>query len=88
LSVLVLEAGTDIDFRMFLKRLGPMEEACPLLVLHGNCGITTDLNHPDSIPSCLSTIRHESLELGLRNTMPRHDIIEILPKYHLCSSIF
>jgi hypothetical protein len=56
-----------------------MEEARPLLVLHGNCGITTAVNHPDSIPVCLSTIRHESLELRLRNTMPCHDIIEVLP---------
>jgi hypothetical protein len=77
--VLVLEVSTDIGFRMLFKGLGPMEEARPLLVLHGNCGITTAVNHPDSIPVCLSTIRHESLELRLRNTMPCHDIIEVLP---------
>jgi hypothetical protein len=85
--VLVLEVGTDIGFCILLKGLGPMEEARPLLVLHGNCGITTAVNYPDSIPVCLSTICHESLELGLRNTVPCHDIIEVLLEYHLSSSI-
>jgi hypothetical protein len=85
--VLVLEVGTDIGFRMLFKGLGPMEEARPLLVLHGNRGVTTAVYHPDSILVCLSTVRHESLELGLRDTMPCHNIIEVLPKYHLSSSI-
>jgi hypothetical protein len=85
--VLVLEVGTDIGFCMLFKGLGPMEEAHPLLVLHGNRGVTTAVYHPDSILVRLSTVRHESLELGLRNTVPCHDIIEVLPKYHLSSSI-
>jgi hypothetical protein len=85
--VLVLEVGTDIRFRMLFKGLAPMEEARPLLVLHGNRGVTTAVYHPDNIPVHLSTVRHESLELGLRNTMPCHNIIEVLPKYHLSSSI-
>jgi hypothetical protein len=85
--VLVLEVGTDIGFRMLFKGLGPMEKACPLLVLHGNRGVTSVVNHPDSILVCLSTIHHESLKLRLWNTVPCHDIIEILPEYHLCSSI-
>jgi hypothetical protein len=85
--MLVLEVGTDIGFRMLFKGLGPMEEARPLLVLHGNCGITTTIYHPDSIPVCLSTIRHESLELRLWNTVPTHDIIQVLPENHLRSSI-
>jgi hypothetical protein len=86
-SVLVLEVGTDIDFRMLFEGLGPMEEVGPLLVLHGNCGVTTAIYHLDSIPVRLSIVRHESLELGLRNTMPCHNIIEVLPKYHLSSNI-
>jgi hypothetical protein len=77
----------DIGFHMLFKGLGPMEEAGPLLVLHGNCGITTAVNHLDSILVCLSTIRHESLKLRLWNTMPCHDISQILPEYHLRSSI-
>jgi hypothetical protein len=85
--VLVLEVGTDIGFRMLFKGLGPMEEARPFLVLHGNCGVTAAVNQPDSIPVCLSTIRHESLEFGLRNTVPCHDIIQVLLEYHLRSSI-
>jgi hypothetical protein len=72
---------------MLLKGLGPVEEARPLLVLHGNCGITTVVYHLDSILVRLSTVRHESLELGLRNTVFCHKIIEVLPKYTMSSSI-
>jgi hypothetical protein len=85
--VLVLEVSTDMGFRMLFKGLGPMEEARPLLVLHGNCGVTTAINHPDSILVCLSTIRHESLELRLWNSVPTHNIIQVLPENHLHSSI-
>jgi hypothetical protein len=87
LSVLVLEVGTDIGFRMLFKGLGPMEEARPLLVLYRNRGVITAVYHPDSIPLRLSTVYHESLELELRDTLPCHNIIEVLPKYHLSSSI-
>jgi hypothetical protein len=83
----VLQVGTDIGFCMLFKGLGLIEEACPLLVLHGNCGVTTAVYHPDSILVRLSTVRHESLELGFGNTVPYHNIIEVLPKYHLSSSI-
>jgi hypothetical protein len=85
--VLVLEVGTDIGFRMLFKGLGPMKEARPLLVLHGHCGVTTAINHPDSIPICLGTIRHESLELRLWNTVPTHNIIQVLLENHLRSNI-
>jgi hypothetical protein len=84
--VLVLEVSKDIRFRMLFKGLGLMEKARPLLVLHGNRGITIAVYHPDSILVCLSTVCHESLELGLRNTLPCHNIIEVLPKYSLRSS--
>jgi hypothetical protein len=68
--VLVLEVGTDIGFRMLFEGLGPVKEAGPLLVLHRNRGVTTATYHPDSTPVRLSTVRHESFELGLRNTVP------------------
>jgi hypothetical protein len=87
LAVQVLEVGTDIHFRMLFKGLGPMEKASLLLVLHGNRGITTAVYHPDNILICLSMVRHEFLEFGLRNTVPCHNIIEVLPKYNLSSSI-
>jgi hypothetical protein len=72
---------------MLFKGLDPMEEAGPLLVLHGNHGITTAVYYPDNILVCLSTVHHESLELGLRNTVPCHQIIKVLPKSHMSSSI-
>jgi hypothetical protein len=83
----VLEIGTDIGFRMLFKGLGLVEEARPLLVLHGNRGVTTAVYHPENIPVCLSTVHHESFELGLRDTVPCHDIIQVLPEDHLRSSI-
>ena len=73
--MLVLEVGMDVGFGMFFKELGPIEEVGPLLVFHGNCGVTTIVNHPDSIPVCLSTIHHESLELWLWNIVLCYDII-------------
>ena len=82
-----LEVSTDICFRMLLKGLGLVEEACPLLVLHRNRGNTTTVYHPDNILVRLNTVRHESLELGLRNIVFCHKIIEVLPKYTLSSSI-
>jgi hypothetical protein len=78
----------DIRFHMLLKGLGRVEEARLLLVLYGNCGVTTTVCHPDSIPVRLSIVCHESLELGLRNTVLWHNITEVLPKYTLSSSIF
>jgi hypothetical protein len=47
--VLILEVSTNIGFRMLLKELGPMEKARPLLVLHGNRGVTAAVYHLDSI---------------------------------------
>jgi hypothetical protein len=49
--------------------------------------LSNAINHPDSIPVCLSTIRHESLELRLWNTVPCHNIIQVLLENHLRSSI-
>jgi hypothetical protein len=83
----VLEVSTDICFCMLFKELGPMEKTCLLLVLYGNRGVTTAIYYPDSILVHLSTVRHESLELGLRNIVPCHNIIEVLPKYNLSISI-
>jgi hypothetical protein len=53
---MVLEVSTDIGFCMLFKGLGPMEEARPLLVLQGNRGITTAVNHPYSIPVCFRIV--------------------------------
>jgi hypothetical protein len=85
--VLVLEVSTDIRFYMLFNGLGPMEKARPLLVFHGNCGVITAVYHLDSILVRLNNVCRESLELGLRTTVPCHNIIEVLPKYNLSSSI-
>jgi hypothetical protein len=72
---------------MLFKGLNPVEKVSPLLVFYGNRGITTPVYDFDSIPVRLSTIRHESLELGLRNTVLCHNDIEVPPKYTLSSNI-
>jgi hypothetical protein len=77
--VLVLEVNTDNCFRMLIKELGLVEEARSLLVLHWTRSITTAVFDPDSIPVRLSIIRHKSLELGLRDTMLCHNIIQVPP---------
>jgi hypothetical protein len=85
--VLVLEVSTDINLGMLLKRLDLVEEASPLLVLHWNCGVTTAIDDSDSILVCLSIVCHKSLELRLRDTVPCHYGIEVLPKYTLSNRI-
>lgn len=65
-----------------------MKEACPLLILHWNCGVITSIDDPDIIWVLLSTICHKSLELGIRNTMPCQNSIEVLPKKALSSNVF
>jgi hypothetical protein len=85
--VLVLEVSTDIRFCMLFKGLDQVEEACSLLVLHWNHGITTIVYDPDSILVHFSTLCHKSLELGLRDTVLCHNNIEVLPKHTLSSSI-
>jgi hypothetical protein len=84
---LVLEVGTDIRFCMLLKGLDLVEEARSFLILHQNRGITTIVNNPESIPIRLSTVRHKSLELGLRDIVLCHYIIQVLSKYTLSSII-
>jgi hypothetical protein len=77
----------DIRFCMLLKGLDPVENAHPPSVFYWNRGITTAIYDPHSIPVCLSTVHHKSLELGLRDTMLCHNNIQVLPKYTLNSSI-
>ena len=85
--MLVLEVSTDIGFCMLFKGLGPMVEVRLFLVLHENCGVSTAIYHIDSILVRLSTFCQESLEFGLRNIVPWHNIIEVLSKYHLSNII-
>jgi hypothetical protein len=84
--VLVLEIRTFIHFGMLLKGLGLVEEVRPLSVLHWNRGIIIAIYDPDNISVCLSTVRYKSLELGHRDTVLFHNIIQV-PKYTLSSSL-
>jgi hypothetical protein len=69
--LLVLEVNMDIHFRTLFKKLGLVEETCPLLVLHWNCGVTTTVYDPDSIPVRLSIVCHKSFESYNNHALPK-----------------
>ena len=61
-----------------------MEVACLLMAVDWIFNITAIVDNPNCIPLGLSTINHESLELYRTDTMPSHDVVEILLKNDLC----
>jgi hypothetical protein len=81
--VLVLQVVFDIELGMFLQRLGPMEVACYLASIHENLSISRPVDNPHGIPIGLRTVTHESFELRLGNSMPSHDVVEVVPEKHL-----
>ena len=81
--MLFLQAVLDIEFGVFLQRPGPMEVACSLAPIDGNFWISKPIDNPHGIPIGLRTIRHEFFEVRLGNSMPSHDVVEVVPKKHL-----
>ena len=57
-----------------------MEVACPFTAFYRNFATIDNL---DCIPIGLCTIHHKALEIEIWESMPSHDIIEILPKNYL-----
>jgi hypothetical protein len=84
--VLVLQVVLNIELGVFLQRLGPMEVAGSLASIDVNLRISRPVDNSDGIPIGLSTVSHESFEVRLGNSMPSHDVIEVVPEQHL--SIF
>ena len=87
--VLVLQVMLDIEFGVFLQRLGPMEVAGSLAP-NGNLRISGSVDNLHGIPIGLRTVCHESFEMRFGNFMPSHDVVEVVLKKHLrnpCSCI-
>jgi hypothetical protein len=60
-----------------------MEVAGFLASIDGNLRISRPVDNPDGIPIGLRTVSHESFEVGLGNSMPSHDVVEVVPEQHL-----
>ena len=81
--VLVLQVVLDIEFSVFLQRLGPMEVAGSLASINGDLRISRPVDNPHRIPIGLRTVSHETFEVRLGNSMPSHDVVEVVPEKHL-----
>ena len=53
------------------------------MVLDGNLRISGPVDNPHGIPIGLRIVRHESIEMRFGNSMPSHDVVEVVPKEHL-----
>jgi hypothetical protein len=60
-----------------------MEVAGSLASIDGNLRISRLVDNPHGIPIGLRTISHESFEVRLGNSMPSHDVVEVVPQQHL-----
>jgi hypothetical protein len=60
-----------------------MEVAGSLASIDGNFRISRPVDNPDGIPIGLRTVSHESFEVRLGNSMPSHDVVEVVPEQHL-----
>ena len=81
--VLVLQVVLDIEFSVFLQRLGPMEVAGSLASINGDLRISRPIDNPHRVPIGLRTVSHEPFEVRLGNSMPSHDVVEVVPEKHL-----
>jgi hypothetical protein len=73
----------DIEFGMFLQRLGPMKVTGSLASIDENLRISRPIDNHDNIPIGLRTVSHESFEVRLGNSMPSHNVVEVVPEQHL-----
>jgi len=86
--VLVLQIMLDIGFSVLDKRLRPVEEASPFAASDFDSGVPGAVDNANGIPVCLSTVRHEALEVWVGNLVAGHDLVEITPKEDLSILIF
>lgn len=81
--MLVLQVVLDIELGMFFQRLGPMKVAGSFASIDGNLRIPRPVDNAHGIPIGLRTVSHETLEVRLGNSMPSHDVVEVVPEKHL-----
>ena len=60
-----------------------MEVASSLAPLDWNLRISVAIDDPHGVPIGLRIIRHEAFEMWLRDFMPSHDVVEVMPEKHL-----
>jgi hypothetical protein len=85
--VLVLQVMLNIELGVFLQRLGPMEVVGSFTSIDGNLRISKPVDNPHDIPIGFCTVSHESFEVRLGNSMPNHDVVEVVPEKHLSNLI-
>ena len=68
---------------MFSQLLGPMEVGSLFAVFDENLGIFGVIDDPHGVPIGLCIISHEDFNAELRDSMPSHDVVEVMPKNHL-----
>jgi hypothetical protein len=81
--VLVLQVVLDIELGVFLQRLDLMKVAGSLASIDANIRISRPVNNHDGIPIGLRTVSHESFEVRFGNSMPSHNVVEVVPEQHL-----
>ncbi len=59
-----MEFSSDQLLGVFVKRLNPMEKACPLFINHIDYKIFSPISNLNNIQVCLRIIHHEPLENG------------------------
>lgn len=65
-----------------------MKIACFLAPLYWNLGIFGAIDNPYNLPIGLCIVRHEAFEMRLGDSMPSFDVVEVMPKKHLCILVF
>ena len=71
---MVLQVVLDIEFGVFFQKLGPMELRRSL----ANLWIFGPIDNFDGIPIGLRIVFHESFEVRVENSMPSHDVVEVV----------
>ena len=86
--VFILQIVLDIKFGVFLQRLVPMDVAASLASINGNLNISGPIDNPHRIPIGLRIVSHESFEVRFGDSMPSHDVVEVVPEKHLGIFVF
>jgi hypothetical protein len=60
-----------------------MEVASSLTPIDGNLWISGPVNNPHNNPIGLCIVRHEAFEVRFGNSMPSHDVVEVMLEKHL-----
>ena len=79
----MLECFLDVLLGMPVKRGTPMQQTCPLPILHFDIGRSTAVHNANRIPIGHGAICHEALEIGVFHSVATHDSVQAPPKLYL-----